>query len=60
MTDGRFYMIITRQSIFCKTVLLLPACTCPAMNSDHKSNDENTNTEDILCQGEAALNIVAS
>ena len=30
------------------------------MNRDRKSNDENAYTEDVLCQGKPALDIVAS
>ena len=41
-------------------ISLLPTCTCPAVNSDNASYHKNTNTEDILCQRETALDIIAS
>ena len=40
-------------------VLLLPASTSPAVNSNHTADNKDTNTEDILRQRKTALDIVA-
>lgn len=60
--DDQHYPVLSYllRWLICKIVLLLPARTCPAMNGDRKTNDKNTNTEDILCQGETALDIITS
>ena len=49
-----------RQSISSTLILLLPASTTLAVNSDHTADDKDTNTENVLRQSETALDIVAS